>query len=268
MQFASGQLHGRVSKRCLAIVTQHAYCSENASLDTASVHALRRFRELLLSNTPTTLSMKCTTCWYAFTEASFEPEASPPSSAIRAVLVDQNGRKVKCFSEKLSASLLGAINVTNRKTIIFECEFFAVLSALVTWQDSLRQSNVVIHTGNDGVRDCFISCHTTSPNALPILDACLRCESNIQSNVWATRISTESNISDDPSRLLVQHLVDNGCVRNDVDCQKAWDSMVFRIQLRGSSERNLRNETNGARHKLQTDVMNVHESTEMFDSNI
>ena len=123
--------------------------------------------------------------------------------------------------------MLDAINVTSRKTIIFECDFFAVLCALVTWQDSLRQSNVVIHTDNDAVRDCFISCHTGSDNALPILDVWLKFESNVESSVWVTRVPTESNIHDDRSRLVVQHLADNGCLRDDVDCQRIWDSMVL-----------------------------------------
>ena len=288
MQFASGQLHGRVSKRCLAIITQHAYCSENASLDVASIHALERFHNLLMSNEPRTLSMRCAMCWYIFTDASFEPEASPPFAAIGAVLVDHNGRKVKFFSEELSKDPLGATNVTDRRTIIFECEFFAVFCALVTWQDELRQSNVVVHTDNDGVRDSFKSCHTTSRNALPILDACLKYESEIQANVWITRVPTESNVSDDPSRLVVQHFVDSGCCRNNLDCQMLWGTMVCptgtneegeasdqfanamektalsAVQLRGSADRNLGKETNGARPKFQADVMSAHDSTEMF----
>ena len=48
MQFASGQLYGRVSKRCLACVTQHAYGAENARVDNATLSAFHRFRQLLL----------------------------------------------------------------------------------------------------------------------------------------------------------------------------------------------------------------------------
>jgi len=74
----------------------------------------------------------------------------------------------------LSDDLLKLINVSQRKTIIFECEFFALLCALVSWKDLLFRCNVVIHTDNDAVRDCSITFHTTSENALPILDAGLR----------------------------------------------------------------------------------------------
>ena len=60
--------------------------------------------------------------------------------------------------------------MSRRKTIIFECDFFVLLCAMVTWKDLLFRGNVVIHTDNDAVRDCFVTCHTTSENALLILD--------------------------------------------------------------------------------------------------
>ena len=216
MQFASGQLYGRVSKRCLACVTQHAYGAEHARLDDSTVNAFLRFRQMMLADRPRTLSSRSSSCWHIFTDASFEPEANPPFSGIGAVLVNQSGVKERFFSEKLPEELLTKINVTGRKTIIFECEFFAVLCALRVWKNSIQQSNVVIHTDNDAVRDCFISCHTTSENAIPILDACLNIECELECNTWITRVPTESNIADDPSRLEVQKLleaaflVDNG----------------------------------------------------------
>ena len=175
---------------------------------------------------PRTLSSRSSQCWYVFTDASFEPEADPPFSGIGAVLVDQFGCKKRFFSAKLPDSLLPLINVTGRKTIIFECEFFAVLCALQIWRDLIQRSNIVIHTDNDAVRDCFISCHTTSENTIPILDACLDLECELECNTWITRVPTESNIADDPSRLVVQKLVDCGCVRDEIDCNDIWMTMV------------------------------------------
>ena len=142
------------------------------------------------------------------------------------MLVNQSGVKKRFFSEKLPEELLTKINVTGRKTIIFECEFFAVLCALRVWKNSLQQSNVVIHTDNDAVRDCFISCHTTSENAIPILDACLNIECVLECNTWITRVPTESNIADDPSRLEVQKLLEAGCARDAIDGHHFWLTMV------------------------------------------
>ena len=182
--------------------------------------------DMLLADRPRTLSSRSSSCWHIFTDASFEPEANPPFSGIGAVLVNQSGVKERFFSEKLPEELLTKINVTGRKTIIFECEFFAVLCALRVWKNSIQQSNVVIHTDNDAVRDCFISCHTTSENAIPILDACLNIECELECNTWITRVPTESNIADDPSRLEVQKLLEAGCVRDAIDVHHFWLTMV------------------------------------------
>ena len=226
MQFASGQLYGRISKRCLACVTQHAYGSESSTVDAPTANAFARFRTMLLADEPRTLSAKLSCCWYVFTDASFEPESEPPFSGIGAVLVDNNGDKRRFFSEQLSEQLITVVNVTNRKTLIFEFEFFAILCALNAWKDWLHQTNVVIHTDNDAVRDCFISCHTTSENTLPILDACLELENVLQCNTWITRVPTESNVADDPSRLVVQQLIDAGCVRDKISCNEVWSTVV------------------------------------------
>ena len=96
----------------------------------------------------------------------------------------------------------------------------------VTWKDLLFRCNVVLRTDSDAVRDCFITCHTTSENALLILDACLKIENQNECNSWITRVPTESNIADDPSRLDIQQLIECGCVRDRVDCVTIWQSIV------------------------------------------
>ena len=113
--------------------------------------------------------------------------------------------------------VLDRINVSRRKTIIFECDFFALPCALVTWKEILTGFNFVLHTDNDSVRDCFISYHTTSENAVRLLDACLAVETQMGCNAWITRVPTESNVSEDPSRLQVEKLIQCGCVC-DVQC--------------------------------------------------
>ena len=97
-----------------------------------------------------------------------------PFAGLGAVLVDDSGNRLKFISEELDPVLIEEINVSKRKTVIFECEFLSVACATVTWKTRIFQCNVVIHTDNDAVRDVFIVCHSTSQNVLPILDACLK----------------------------------------------------------------------------------------------
>ena len=226
MQFASGQFYGRLARRCLAVVTQHAYGSESSTLAEAAIHALSRFRDMLVNGVPRMISSKATTTWFIFTDASHEPHESEPFSGVGGVLVDQLGCRRRFFSERLSPDLLCDINVSRRKTIIYECEFFSVLCAMIDWKDFLHQCNVVIHTDNDAVRDAFIACHTSSTNSLPILDAILKAENDAECNSWITRVPTESNIADDPSRLQVDHLTNCGCLRDNIVCADIWSNTV------------------------------------------
>ena len=88
MQFASGEFYGRLARRCLAVVTQHAYSSESSTLSEAAAHALSRFRDMLVNGAPRMISSKSTTTWFLFTDAWHEPDESEPFSGVGGVLVD------------------------------------------------------------------------------------------------------------------------------------------------------------------------------------
>ena len=139
-----------------------------------------------------------------------------------AVLVGPSGKKFRFFSEKVSDVMLQKVNVTVRKTIIFECEFWAILCAMYAWKQFLSGCNVVAYMDNDGVRDSLIACHCSSANATPILDACIRLESTLGWNVWYNRVPTESNVADDPSRLETLDLQQCGCYHDHLQCEDIW----------------------------------------------
>lgn len=220
MQFASGQVFGRVAKRCSASVTQRAYEAGDGRMPEALRSSPTIFFGLIQIKIPRSLSTKSTSTSFIFTDASREPDAERTTAGIGAVLVNHVGEKVSFFSEELTDEVLMKINASKRKAIIFECEFFAVFCAMCLWKGKLAGCNVVIHTDNDGVRDSFISCHTTSANALPILNACLQLEFEAAWNPWSTwitRVPTESNIADNPSRFDVTSLIQSGCVKIPFD---------------------------------------------------
>lgn len=106
VQFAAGQLYGRVARRCLAIITQHACSAKNLTLSDSAIRALGRYRSLLTSGGPRVLSVKGPTCWYLFIDASHEPEADVPFAGMGAVLVDESGRKVRFFQTNSKKSCL------------------------------------------------------------------------------------------------------------------------------------------------------------------
>ena len=199
MQFAS------------AVVTQHAYSAESAKLAPEAMASLRRFLSIVESHKPRVISRGVSEIWLIFTDASHEPDSDRPLGGIGAVLVDGYGVKQRFFSEEILQSLMEQINVTKRKTLIFECEFLAIFLAIYSWRDILHGCKVLIYTDNDAVRDCIISCNTTSVNATPILGACLETEAQLSLNVWIARVPTEANVANDPSRFVTDQLLQQGC---------------------------------------------------------
>jgi hypothetical protein len=86
---------------------------------------------MLVNGVPRAISSKSLATWFLFTDASHEPQAAVPFSGVGGVLVDQLGCRRRFFSERMPQELLQEINVSQRKTIIFECEFFSVLCAMI-----------------------------------------------------------------------------------------------------------------------------------------
>ena len=104
--------------------------------------------------------------------------------------------------------------------------FFAVFCAMWSWREKLTGCNIVIHIDNDGVRDSFISCHTTNDNAVPILNAFLQLEFM---NRWIIRVPTESNVADNPSRFDVTSLIQCGCAKMSFNSCSMWRTMSDRM---------------------------------------
>ena len=217
MQFTSGQLYGRLVNACLALVTNHAYSNVSHVISKETSKALEFFRDRLLSATPRVLTNMSLDCWCVFTDASYERTDTMQKAGFGGVLVNPMGRPVEFFSFEMSPCQLDLINPKNKKTCIFECEFFAVLCALTMWSKYMFASQAVAYIDNNSVRDALISCHTPNRVARLILERCLTLEDARQIRMWYNRISTASNIADWPSRGECTKLLDLSCKQISVD---------------------------------------------------
>ena len=94
LQFASGQLSGRLAKKALSIVTEHAYCSKNATLDVETISALKLYRSCLESQRPRAVHRSISQVFLIFTDACFEPDSSSVKAGIGAGLVDLSGKVI------------------------------------------------------------------------------------------------------------------------------------------------------------------------------
>ena len=129
-QFVAGQIFGRMARRCLAIVRQHAYGDNGPNISNDARLALHLFHQLINMDAPRTLSLTQCATWFLFTDASYEPQQESSVAGLGAVLVDQLGRRCSFFSIFLDVELLQKLKTTNKKTIIFECELLAIFVAM------------------------------------------------------------------------------------------------------------------------------------------
>ena len=227
LQFAAGQVFGRVAKKSLAVVTSHAYSSVDHNLSEIAAQALCLQRDLLTCGLPREVtSGHSFPCWFVFTDASFEPQDGNPYSGIGAVLVDSNGKYQEFFALELSQSVLQRMNPKGEKTNIFECEFFALYLALRVWFDKLKSSHIVFFTDNEAVKDCMVTCSTTNAIARDTLNASLHLEFHLSLIPWHARAPTEANVADNPSRGVCEPLLDIGAVQVWVDSDKIFAEML------------------------------------------
>ena len=231
LQFVAGQIFGRIAKRSLAIITKHAYGEHGPTISTEARHALQLFHQLILMDVPREVSLKTGHTWYIFTDACYEPLDTRGPAGIGAVIVDQLGRYQSFFSIFLTEDLPAKLNITKRKTIIFECELLAIFVAMKCWskqiQDSqIQDSQVVVCTDNECVKDSLIACQTSSYNATPILVALLQLEFDLRWNAWFSRVPSESNIADDPSRGEMQQLLEKGVQQHRIDLDSMWNGLL------------------------------------------
>ena len=226
-----------MAKKALSIVTEHAYCSKSASLDDETMSALKLYRACLMSQRPRTVHRSISKVFFIFTDACFEPESSSVKADIGAVLVDSSGKVTHFFSTSLRDNLVDEINKTQRKTVIFELELFAILCAVVVWKQFITNCAVVVYTGNDAARDCLIACNTSSCNARPILDLYLKVEFQSSFNAWVSRVPTDSNIADAPSRGDCKSLHELGASETNVNVEMVWnDVQEFQMRVGGKDQ--------------------------------
>ena len=232
LQFASGQLFGRLARKALSIVTEHAYSTRSSTISAETADALRLYLSCLESQRPRVVQRSISQVFFIFTDACFEPEALDVKAGVGAVLVDSTGKVMHFLAACVEDQIVQEINKSQRKTVIFELELFAILCAVMVWKQFISGCAVVAYTDNDAVRDCLISCNTSSTNAKPILDRYLLAEHQFSFNAWLARVPTDSNIADAPSRGDCEFVKSLGASRTEVDVRLLWDD-VLQVQTNG-----------------------------------
>ena len=93
LQFADGQLLGRVGKLCLKAITEHAYSNKSPKLSDQCRAALGRFADMLKHSLPRVVFAHRQEPLYMFTDASYEPCSATWPCGVGGVLFNVEGRR-------------------------------------------------------------------------------------------------------------------------------------------------------------------------------
>lgn len=235
LQFTSGQIFGRVVKAALSAITWHAYQARCDSVSDETAFCLRLHRKFLSQGKPRRLRHLGDKPFFVQTDACCEWRQGNMFAAIGAVLFDSSGNVISYFSAELDQQLLAALNPSRKQTIIFECEFFALFCALHAWADVAGPA-IVIYTDNNAVRDSMISCNTGNEVAKKILVATLVSEMQAQLTPWYSRVPTDSNCADAPSRLDITSLQSVCAKPTECNPNKMWSHVLALYEKWGDEQ--------------------------------
>ena len=197
MQFADGQLFGRLGRLCMRAVTQHAFPYRGKQLGDSTKDALRRFAVFLKFSEPRVLQLTSDNVWKIFTDACYEPQSKNWVCGLGGVLVDPLGATKEYFAVQLSKQQQLDLGANVKKTIIFEAELLALVLAFSVWRRYLPASALVCFVDNNSARDVAISGSGRNMVASSLVEFMLKLEMALNITPWYARVPTASNVADD-----------------------------------------------------------------------
>ncbi|CAE7032352.1 unnamed protein product [Symbiodinium sp. CCMP2592] len=199
-QFADSQIFGRTGKKCLGLVTAHAYGFDEV-ISRELRTSLERFLLRLEDGAPRLIKILEGGSWHVYTDASYEPGAGNSFCGLGGVLVDPNGLPRKFFSFVLSEAQKNFLGEQNSAQIIFQAEMLAMAVALDVWLEDLTGHTAIFFVDNNGVRDAAISANARASVARRLLESFLQKEHSSAIIPWFARVPSPSNPADEPSRV-------------------------------------------------------------------
>ena len=102
---------------------------------------------------------------------------------------------------------------TRKEQIICQAELAVVPMAFTTWQNTLRDREVLVFVDNEPAKDALINGISSSWESAVMVRETRRMSAALAMAPWFDRVASPSNLADDPSRGSFQRLLNLGAVR-------------------------------------------------------
>ena len=158
---------------------------------------------------------------YIFTDGTFEPTSDTPGT-LGGILYDECGTAQHFFSEVVPGELMEAY-LQASKNPIYLIELLAVFVAIRLWGTACKNNFVVNFVDSEASRAALIKAWSDSSLANNIIRMYVDDEMEHGWKPWFGRVPSRSNPADDPSRLVIHHLLQAEVVRDNFK----WDDMLL-----------------------------------------
>ena len=205
LQFVDGQLAGRTGKLAMADIRSLGLHSKlSVSLDSDARIALQMLKERFMDNNPRTISLHTEECpVLLYTDGSYEPGATSEVAMIGGILLDGTA-PARVFGSHVPKDLLARWHYDGKEHLIGQVEMYAVAVARYIWRERLHNRRGIIFIDNWPVLDCYIPGTARQKTWREILLSMEKIDKDFPTQLWATRVPSESNIADPPSRGILE----------------------------------------------------------------
>eukprot|EP00435_Cladocopium_sp_Y103_P043234 s526_g12.t1 len=206
MQFADSQIYGRTGKRCTRALRDFA-CRRRTKISNRDATFLKLFIQLLESDEPRRVVADNGTQAVIVTDACYERDSKDWPCGLGGVLVDPATGKKQFFSCALDAEKRLILGEQSKKQIIFEAETLCAVLAYMLWTPDLECGKSFLYVDNEGTKFCLIRGASENDTVDVISQIFAEQEVFTKTVCWIARVSSFSNIADDPSRGDSQQLI-------------------------------------------------------------
>lgn len=204
VQFADGQLAGRTGRLAMADVREIGLTSKSkVALDDGALEAFAMLKTRFEQNTPKSIRLRGDgSPVLLFTDGSFEPSVDGDKAMIGGVLII-DGFPCRVFGGHVPSDLLDRWRKAGKEHLIGQVEMYAIVVARYLWKHLLQNRRVILFVDNWGVLDCYIPGTSKERTWRELLLRIEEIDATHPSYIWATRVPSESNVADPPSRGLL-----------------------------------------------------------------
>ena len=200
-QFASGQVFGRLTQGLLHALSIFQHRSLSGWLDDAVFDIMANLNMCLLKLQPRTIDMNGpVNPILCFLDGAVEGVGSWDVT-IGAVILDTSTEVAEMFGTRLPLSLVRHWRREGNVQTVGQAELLPTLLVKIFLKERARHRRAFFFIDNDSARQALVKGYSNSAASAEILNLVALADVAVPSWTWYSRIPSESNPADGPSRL-------------------------------------------------------------------